>query len=119
MLVVTGNSNLDGTITVNLDGTFIPEANDPDLPFLVAPAITGQFTTVNSDDYVVVETDSGLALRVAITELAGAQTVIFEPVVQGQVVAENLKLAVISSETHTADNLDEVFASEIELEFVN
>ena len=89
------------------------------MPFFVTPTVTGQFTTIDSDDYSVVETDSGLALRVAITELAGAQAVIFEPVVQGQVVAENLQLAVISSETHTADNLDEVFASEIELEFVN
>lgn len=116
-VAVAGLATLDGPIQINT-GTFVPGTNDPDLPFFVTPTVTGQFTTIDSDDYSVVETDSGLALRVAITELAGAQAVIFEPAVQGQVVAENLQLAVISTETHT-DDLDEVFASELELDFVN
>ena len=116
MLVVTGNSNLDGTITVNLDGTFIPEANDPDLPFFVAPSISGQFATVNSDDYVVVETDNGLALRVPTVALAGAQVAsLDDDSDQGQVVAKGLQLVVASSEASNTE-LDEVFSFDTEFD---
>ena len=111
------SATLDATIQINT-GDFVPGVNDPDLLFLVALAITGQLDRVDSDDYSVVEADTGLALRVVPAELAEAQALSTGRERQGQIVAEDLQIDIVSSDEPASD-LDELFASDIEFGFLN
>ena len=54
--------------------------------FFVAGEVTGEFSSVDTDEYIVVPSVDGLALAVPTVELAGAQTVEEEV---GQVVTAN------------------------------
>ena len=113
-VTVGGEANLDGALIAFVETGFLPTFGDPDLLFIVTEEVSGQFSSVDADEYIVVQTANGLVLRVPALELAGAQ--LFEEDSTGQVVAANLQLAVVPSEESSSE-FDEFFADGSEFDF--
>ena len=114
VVAVGGNVTLGGDIVVTVEDGFTPSAANPDLLFLTPGAITGQFSSIDSDEYVVVEVAEGLALRVQDPEPANARLAEEDSGQPGQFVASDLQLILVPAE----EERDDVFATISELELL-
>ena len=119
VVTLNGGTTLDGVTTSETNGGMI--IGNLGLPITGPLALVTSSASLDTDELALGRSDTeGVVDLLAVSLFEMDYVVGFDFEAGGpMVVAENLQLAVISSETHAADNLDEVFASEIELEFVN
>ena len=63
---VGGTTTLDGTLRINATDGFVPSTTDPDLLFLVSADVTGDFSSIDSEEYIVAQTTDGILLSVVV-----------------------------------------------------